>query len=144
MRGNETQRTAHGLYKYVTSLTPNIASHHCVFTRPPRTQNNEIGIIHVSSPFDFPQLEFTMSFVQLAGVIRQCVKVIFDPMNNGLGRTTIPFKYYMLALSSMVMFCLYLLWLLKTVVSRLAPDTGMYITSWNVVADIRCQCRLPS
>ena len=110
--------------KYVISLTPSITSLG-FFTRPPRTQNNEIGIIHVSSPFDFPQLEFTMSFVQLAGVIKQCVKVIFDPMNNGLGRTTIPFKYYMLALSSLVMFCLYLLWLLKTVVSRLAPDTGI-------------------
>ena len=66
-----------------------------------------------------------MSFVQLVGVIKQCIKVLFDPMNNGLGRTTIPFTYYMLALSSLVMFCLYLLWLLKTVVSRLAPDTGM-------------------
>ena len=67
-----------------------------------------------------------MTFIQLVGVIKQCVKVLFDPMNNGLGRTTIPFMYYMLALVCLIMFILYLLRLLKTVISRLAPDTGNF------------------
>ena len=97
------------------------------FDSTPRLQNNEIGIIEVPFAFDFPQLEFTLTFIQLVGVIKQCAKVLFDPMNNGLGRTTIPFTYYMLALVCLIMSILYLLRLLKTVISRLAPDTGNFM-----------------
>lgn len=71
--------------------------------------------IWVPPPFDFPQLEYMLTFLQLVGILKNGIKVIFDPINSGYGRTTIPAIYYFGALGVLVGFVAYLLFTLKKV-----------------------------
>jgi len=80
--------------------------------------------IHVPPPFDFPQLEYLLTFIQLVGILKNAIKVIFDPINSGYGRTTIPPVYYFGALAALGGFSAYLLFTLKKCVRLLSPNVG--------------------
>ena len=86
--------------------------------------------LQVPAAFDFPQFVLILLFLLMTGVVKNATAVLFDPLNNSAGHTTIPAVYFFAALAPFVFFALCMLAMFKYLVSRLTPNLGSrYVTS---------------